>query len=288
MNKSQYILRSLSKIRNKTWEHYVVNRIYHRLNDPQIEFVCQQAFRHKNLPKIYLADLFLPQLRLYLEIDEGHHASEDSQIKDAIRRLDIADATDCEEFRIAVRNNVSLEALDAEIEEFIQKVRERKAAATARNDFRPWDYEHRFEPSRHLDAGYIEVGPDTAFRTHRDALRCFGYQKGHLQKAVWSLPDVTVQALGEKGAWIVWFPKLYKYKDWSNTISEDGTEITEICMNDRLMYTAALEKRIVMAHAKDELNRTLYRFLGVFEVISGFQEGLEHRYRRIKTRIPTV
>ncbi len=86
MGQIDYILRSLSKISNKKWEHYVINRIYHRLNDPEIEFVCQQCLR-KDDNKFYLADLFFPQLGLYLEIDEHHHENDQNKIRDAIRRF---------------------------------------------------------------------------------------------------------------------------------------------------------------------------------------------------------
>lgn len=80
MSKTDYILRSLSKITKKRWEHYVINRIFHKLDDPEIEFVCQQCIRKANSPdKIYLADLFFPQLALYLEIDEEHHDSDEAK-----------------------------------------------------------------------------------------------------------------------------------------------------------------------------------------------------------------
>lgn len=40
--KDDFILRMLSKIQKKKWENYVVNRIVHKLDDPEIEFICQQ------------------------------------------------------------------------------------------------------------------------------------------------------------------------------------------------------------------------------------------------------
>ncbi|WP_413475970.1 AbaSI family restriction endonuclease [Hafnia paralvei] len=40
MSKDDYILRALSKISHKRWEHYIINRIFHRLNDPELEFLC--------------------------------------------------------------------------------------------------------------------------------------------------------------------------------------------------------------------------------------------------------
>ena len=285
--KDNYLIRSLSKITYKRWEHYVINRVDHRLSDHDIEFVCQQAIRRVDKNNPYLADLFFPQLGIYLEIDEGHHAHEENQIADAKRRLDIVDATGFKEFRIKA-HETNLEALDREVESFIQEIQERKTKAVSGKTFRPWDYERRFSPIPHLEAGYIEVDAHAAFRTHKEALQCFGYDKGHLQKAVWNLPASTVNALGKEGAWMVWFPKLYEYKDWSNRISDDGTEITEECKIPNHTYTDIWDRRIVMAHARDELNRTLYRFLGVFEVIPEFSTGRVRKFRRVETRIPTV
>lgn len=94
MSKTDYILRALSKISHKRWEHYIINRVVHTLDDPDIEFVCQQCIRKEgHLGKIYLADLLFPQLNLYLEIDEAHHDSNDARKADAVRRLDIVEAT---------------------------------------------------------------------------------------------------------------------------------------------------------------------------------------------------
>ena len=47
-SKDDYILRSLSKISHKKWELFIVSRIIHNVDDPEIEFSCQQAIRTKN------------------------------------------------------------------------------------------------------------------------------------------------------------------------------------------------------------------------------------------------
>ncbi|MGB1033556.1 MAG: hypothetical protein ACPGVS_00915 [Primorskyibacter sp.] len=47
------------------------------------------------------------------------------------------------------------------------------------------------------------------------------------------------------------------------------------------------DQRIVMARSQDAFNRTLYRFIGVFEVIPGYHEGHEHRFRRIASSVKT-
>lgn len=86
---------------------------------------------------------------------------------------------------------------------------------------------------------------------------------------------------------MVWFPKLYEQREWNNALSPDGTIITEINKDPRYVYTEKWDIRIVMAHSRDELNRTFYRFLGIFKVIPEFSSGNELRFQRIDTTVKT-
>ena len=65
-SKDQYVLRNFSKIQHKKWELYVITRIIHLLNDPELEFVCQQLVKTSD-NKRYLTDLCFPELNLYCE-----------------------------------------------------------------------------------------------------------------------------------------------------------------------------------------------------------------------------
>jgi len=282
MDKADYILRSLSKVSSKRWEHYVINRLYHRLNDPEIEFVCQQCIRKND--KFYLADLYFPQFDLYLEIDEAHHEGDNALINDARRRFDIAEASGLTEMRIST-SGASIESVDASIEEFVELLRRRKAEA---GEFDAWDYENRYKPEPHIARGYITIGPHSAFRYQKDALRCFGYTKGHFQRGAWNLPPEVVDEIELSGACMVWFPRLYEQKRWKNSLSEDGRTITEINKNPEDAYSERWGKRIVMARSRNALNQTLYRFVGVFEVIPEYRSGNERRYRRIARSVKTI
>jgi very-short-patch-repair endonuclease len=242
MGRTDYILRSLAKISKKRWEHYAITRIYHRLDDPKIEFVCQQCIR-KDDKEFYLADLFFPQLKLYLEIDEGHHETDQNKIRDAKRRLDITEATDLKEVRIPACG-VTLGELNASIDDFVELVRQRKAKAVLNDEFYDWDYERRFTSAPHHEVGFIEIGPHSAFRTHRDGLNCFGYSKGNYQKAVWNLPEKVVEAVGLSGSCMVWFPHLYHHDQWDNSLSDDGLVITEINKDMERVYREPWDKRI--------------------------------------------
>ena len=72
VDKGEYVRRSLSKMRQKPWELYVISRIVHRLNDPDIEFVPQQLVRLESGRRA-LTDLYFPQFDLHFEVNEGHH-----------------------------------------------------------------------------------------------------------------------------------------------------------------------------------------------------------------------
>ncbi len=74
MNRTEFILRQISKTNKKSYENYVVTRIWHLLNDLNIKIVTQQ---HVTRPAgRALTDLYFPQIKLHVEIDEGHHFDE--------------------------------------------------------------------------------------------------------------------------------------------------------------------------------------------------------------------
>lgn len=283
MDRTDYILRMLAKPSKKRWEHYAINRIYHRLDDPDLELICQQCIRSAKRG-IYLVDLFFPQLGLYLEIDEGHHESDDAKVEDAKRRFDIAEVSDLDEARIGA-SGIGLEEFDARIDEFVERVRRSKSDLLAEGRFTPWDYEVRYTSKPHIDAGYMEIGPSAAFRTHRDALECFGYRKGHYQRGVWDIPEEVSSALGLKGKSMVWFPHLYEHPDWENSISPDRLTVTEKSKDPDHSYPEPWDTRVIMARSRDEYNRLLYRFVGVFEVIPEYRSGNVHKFERIATRV---
>ena len=130
--KDQYHLRNLSKIKHKPWELFVISRILHNLNDPDIEYVCQQYINIENSDKSYLADICFPSLKIYYEIDESQHASERHIDKDQIRQREILEATDWEEHRIKVHNGDNppkdrpMNEVIQEVDEFIKFLKKRK------------------------------------------------------------------------------------------------------------------------------------------------------------------
>ena len=69
MQKLSILSRSLSRIKHKRYELYVLSRIVHLLNDPGIKYNFQQ-YAHRDGDKFALIDLYLPQFKIAIE--DGH------------------------------------------------------------------------------------------------------------------------------------------------------------------------------------------------------------------------
>jgi len=218
ISKETYVTRNFQKISGKRWELYVITRVIHLLNDPDIEYVCQQYINPPQNKEYYLADLAFPSLKLYLEIDEGQHGGESHQAADIKRDAEILEATDWECKRIAVYVNQGntkvdkkLELLNQEIDRFVEHIRIKKQNLISQGNDIVWEYEKKFLPETFIKKQQINVSDNVSLLNHRDVLRLFGYTKGHYQRAVWKV---------EKFNEIVWFPKLYSNSDWVNEFDE--------------------------------------------------------------------
>ena len=148
ISKDDYLLRNISKIKHKKWELYIITRILHLLNDPDIEYTCQQFVKTKS-GRRYLADICFPSLKLYYEIDELQHSKEKHKVDDKERKKEIIDATGFVEKRIKIynllKNNRKLKDINYEIDKFITYVRKRKKYFILKNNFTPWDYKKKIQ-----------------------------------------------------------------------------------------------------------------------------------------------
>ena len=205
-----YYAKLLTKLRNKKYEFYVVSRIIHLLNDTEIQFTTQQLIRKKD-GKRYLIDLYFPQFKIAVEIDESHHLSNEEA--DRAREREIISYVDVEFFRIKCDNNSNIESVHKRIDTLIDKIRRLKN----NKDFRPYSYQDEFSIAQWLRAGKLTISDGAKFRTHADVLRLFG-KNFRLHQAGSSPLNEKVQ---------VWFPKLYNNNDWINSISPDGRAIEQ-------------------------------------------------------------
>jgi very-short-patch-repair endonuclease len=283
ISKETYVTRNFQKISNKRWELYVITRVIHLLNDPDIEYVCQQYINPPMNKDYYLADLAFPTLALFLEVDEGQHDAEHHILSDIKREKEILEATDWECKRIAVytkkgliKVDKKLEDIDFEIDKFVEEIKHKKQLLLKGGHQITWKYGEKYKPETYLKKGIIDVSENVTLLNHRDVLNLFGYNKGHYQRAFW-----RIKGFDEA----VWFPKLYDNKDWVNSFDDKtGT----ICQYRKDLQTLALpseEDRLVFAHNKNILGQTVYKFCGVFSTDRSRTNKLKHYFIRKETRV---
>lgn len=282
-SKDEYILRTFSKIQHKKWELYIITRIIHLLDDPELEFVCQQLIKTSD-DKRYLADLCFPELELYFEVDELQHSKVEHLNSDKNRMKEIIDATNFTEKRISIYNQnlkiKDLHQINREIDLVIKFLINRKKEYLSKNKFNAWDYNNKYKPDIHIKRGYLDIKDNVSFLYHRDALRCFGYRGGHHQRAVWSVKGTR------KG---VWFPKLYENNEWNNSLS-DNFEKIEMRKKDNSKLSIEFKEVewCVFAHYKDFLGNTVYRFLGEFHSSRELSTEYCRIFLRNKTKVDLI
>ena len=278
MEKRDYITRQFSRAEKKRFEHYVVTRIWHILNDLTIKFVTQQYVTRPEGRA--LTDMFFPQLKIHIEIDEGHHKKNIEW--DKLREVDIINATGHKIYRIDVTKDII--SINKEIDEIIRHL---KVAKKQIVDFKEWNILAEQNPQTYIDKGFMRVEDDVAFRTMVDAANCFGNNYKGLQKGGAKHPFEHNK--------VIWFPKLYENNGWNNQISDDENTITEICKMPDIVQrhidgtiNSPIHNRIIFARVKSPLGDIMYRFKGEYKLdltATNYQTGLV--WRKISNEVKT-
>jgi len=268
--KLDYMARLFRSIRNKRFESYAIQRIWHRLDDERVRFVTQQYFKRQD-GGYALADLYLPQLNLVVEIDEGQHNIEENKILDAIRSEQMQAVNGAEILRIPICKDLkndewfTLTEVNKSIDEVVSYIRKR--IEDMGNAFIPWLGDDMLSPEYHKKKGYLAVSENEYVRNIDDAAAIFdtkALHRGFLRTAGFDVP-------GKKNC-IVWLPSVNN-KIWENTLSHDGLTIWEFQKADEKKrkkhvetITAKGETRITFFREKDALGFNFYKFIGVFKI----------------------
>ena len=253
----------LTKISHKRLESYVIHSIWYKLDNPDIHFVFQQYVVRK-AGKYALADLYLPQLGLVVEINEPAHYKNTEA--DKIRNAEISEYA-----KVLIVNcyNVvddkavacSLEELNHRTDEVMDKIKHR----IRQTDIQPWKGSDA--PKEIRQRGVLSVEDNVSLNTIDDIAAVFGTKpkhKGFLRvSAVW-VPTKENQEL-------VWWPNT-SHSKWCNELSPDKLTITEYPKVEKERRTHMLShldkgvKRITFLKYTDWLGMNTYRFVGVFQL----------------------
>ena len=267
--KLDYMARLFRSIRNKRFESYAIQRIWHQLDDDRVQFVTQQYFKRKD-GGYALADLYLPQINMVVEIDEGQHTDPGNEILDAIRSQQIQSVNNAEIQRIPIcidrkkdewHTMAEVNNLISEVVALIKQRIEEKG-----DNFSPWSGDDMLSPEYHIKKGYLAVSDNDYVRSIDDAATIFSTKavhKGFLRAGGFDVP--------RKSGWIVWLPSVNNER-WNNSLSDDGLTIREYPSDakkrsDHVKGTITKnETRITFFREKDALGFIFYKFVGVFKI----------------------
>lgn len=261
--KLEYMTRLFAKISKKKTETYVISRIWHQLNDDRVKFVVQQYIR-RTQDKYALADLYLPQLGIFIEINEPYHKDENGVLReiDKIRNEEISQVTHSEPIVIDCDN--SIENIHFKISEVVQEI---KQAIIEKGDkFIPWDGGSSLSVEYHRKKGYLKVDESEYVRTIDEAFAIFGAKAKHR-----GFLRVAGASISNKKNEIVWCPNSV-HRIWCNEVSENGLEIREYNKDEQVRkkhvekHISINQKRVTFFREEDELGFHFYRFVGVFEL----------------------
>ena len=288
-----YFIKTLSRTKRKDYENYVVNSIWNKLNNDEIEIITQQyIFNPKDDRKHYFIDLYFPAINIGIECDEAYHLNEENKKSDKIREVSIFDAlyqiNDIGYIARHIDVTKTYKDVQAQIEEavvFIQKkikelnppkwqVKEAKDYFKEKKDITITD---------RIGFNTIDETCNTLFATN--------YQGSGGARQSFFTPNTFFGSIYE--GYKVWFPKLAIMDEdgklvaatdtgWNNQLINEGKEFIE--KNDKKnIGDAGNIKRIIFAKYKDPLGCNKYKFVGVFEP-SKF-DGQNRYYKRIKKEL---
>ena len=128
MQKLSILSRSLSKIKHKRYELYVLSRIVHLLNDPGIKYNFQQ-YAHRDGDKFALIDLYLPQFKIAIEVDEAYHKTQ--LTADEIRQREIETNIKIEH-TIRIDCSKGIDEVNGEVDKCVRQIKEAREDAKKR------------------------------------------------------------------------------------------------------------------------------------------------------------
>ena len=130
--KLEYMERLFAKIGKKKTESYVISRIWHQLDDDRVKFVVQQYIR-RTQDKYALADLYLPQLNIFIEINEPFHKN--NVEVDKIRNEEILNVTNSKPIVIDCDNDI--QEIHRQVADVVKLIKQR--ISELGDNFKPWD-----------------------------------------------------------------------------------------------------------------------------------------------------
>lgn len=266
-SKLLYMALHYKKIQHKKFELYAISRLWDRLNDDSIHFVFQQCLYYINeegSEKRALADLYLPQFNMVVEIDEAHHLNQKEY--DEIRSWGLKGQHKVEIRRISFydenKNLRTAEEVHRQIDGLRDEIQDIKSQKMANGTFKAWtDPYANLNYEYHKTKGFLSVDDNSAFFNAEEVYKIIN--KGFIQR--------SHRKLGDNKNIRIWCPKA-KDKKWENHVDE-SFNFVETCNiingKDRLEKFKGEDRskqlRAIFLKERGEYGEEHARFVGVFK-----------------------
>lgn len=295
MNKRDYLIKTFSRTKRKDYENYILTAIWHKLDNMNIKPVSQQYVKRQN-GRYALMDLYFPQLKIGIEVDEAYHLN--NHTEDNLRMDDIISAVyeeSIEDFQVyRMDATKSIDEINARIHEVVSIIKNK--AAVVKTTLNWMTYEEELSELKQKE--YLSIYDNVQFKNIKDiANTVFGKNAKRYQLSYFRVIDKT---------WL-WCPKLSIVENgdtksvasgWLNLLAEDWTYIDEshqdvaIAKERTKNYMEEMNvgrERAVFAKYKNNLGFNSYRFVGVFKISGVSPDNDEFlRYDRISERVRIV
>lgn len=258
MNKTEYIATLLTKCNKHKFEQYVLSRLWFMLNDDRIKIVTQQCiYINKEDGKYALADIYLPQINMIIEVDEAHHLEQETE--DKLREQGIIDTLGADVKRIDCSPKADKD-INTQLTELVSIIRNCIIEKEKLNLFIPWECEIEQTADYHKRKEYLSVLNGDYVRNTTEAFKIFDIN--NVQR------HSTAHVPGFNHL-VIWCPK-EDASEWKNMLSKNGTILKEEYVGQKPDKCSeapkdSKEKRIVFLKGKDSLGQNNARYVGVFK-----------------------
>jgi hypothetical protein len=295
MDKIEYLKKTLAHTAGKRFENYVITQIWAKVEDLGLYPVTQQYVKRDD--GYALLDLYFPQIKFIIEVDELPHENEQNKDSDKKRMEEILFNIKKEEIsmdkiyssvddkiieykrikegeRIENKNHYyNYNNVKQQIDDVVKIIKEKV------NKFGPFKWEENWQEIEYvrklneiknrgklltsdlIEFKGIQIANDIFDIRHKNGKP---FTEGYLQASRKSFFELSSNER-------IWFPRFIKNEDWEDTISDDWNIISEkYKKNDEEKKEINQKnhdkniKRYTFAKYKNALGKTSYRFIGVF------------------------
>jgi len=283
--KREYIIKTLSRTKRKDYENYVINGIWHKIDNLNLKPVTQQYIKRID-GKYGLLDLYFPQINFGVECDESHHKLYKDE--DLIRELSMEEMlSTVEETSDFILRRVDVYKPIEDIEFQIRSIVSEIKMIYEVKKIAPWNFNEDIIQTI-LNRKFLSINDTFRFKKIIDILRIFGKEYKGFQRGILNLNE----------EYAVWFPSMSIEKDgikystnssnWINYLSEDWNEIRETNYNEEIIVSNIKGKnvyRIVFAKTIDPLGISAYRYIGVYKLFEFDTINDTRIYRKVNEPI---